>query len=130
MALLCIVLTTATTAFAATGWYLLIPLISDFDEYAPYLQGYKILDAKPLSQWAQQGSYDSAAECEATKNALLLAEQGHYSLNNEDYIKALGSHENPTTLKFMRWTTEKANANVDALTASRCIKSDDPRLGE
>ena len=123
-------LATAQPASAAAGWYLLVPPISDFDERAPYLQGYKIFDAKPLSQWAQQGAYDSASECEAVKDAHLMVEHNFYSKSSEDYIKAIGAKEDSAMLKHMRWTSERGNANVNALTASRCIKSDDPRLGK
>lgn len=130
MALVFLALATAPSASAASGWYLLISPISDFDERAPYLQGYKILDAKPLSQWAQQGAYDSASECEAVKNSLLMTEHNFYSKSSEDYINAVGANKDSAVLKHMRWTTERANANVDAWRASRCIKSDDPRLGK
>jgi hypothetical protein len=130
IALICIALASAPSAFAGAGWYLLIPPISDFDEHAPYLQGFKILDAKPLSQWAQQGAYDSASECEAVKNSLLMTEHNFYAKSSADYIKAVGANKDSAVLKHMRWTTERSNANVDAWMASRCIKSDDPRLGK
>jgi hypothetical protein len=128
--LIFVALVTAPSASAASGWYLLVPPSSDFNERAEYLQGYKILDTKPLSQWWQQGAYDSASECEAVKNTLLMTEHSFYSKSSEDYIKAVGANKDSAVLKHMRWTSEKANANVDAWTASRCIKSDDPRLGK
>lgn len=129
-ALIFIALVTAPSASAASGWYLLVPPRSDFNESAEYLQGYKILDTKPLSQWWQQGAYDSASECEAVKNTLLRTEQNLYSMSNQDYIKAVGTNKDSAALKFMRITTEAAHANADAWTGSRCIKSDDSRLGK
>jgi hypothetical protein len=125
-----VALVIAPSASAASGWYLLVPPSSDFNEHAEYLQGFKILDTKPLSQWWQQGAYDSASECEAVKNTLLMTEHSFYSKLSENYIKAVGENKDSAVLKHMRYTTERANANVDAWTASRCIKSDDPRLGK
>lgn len=129
-ALIFVALVTAPSAFAASGWYLLVPPRSDFNESAEYLQGYKILDTKPLSQWWQQGAYDSASECEAIKNTLLGTEQILYSMTSQDYIKAVGTNKDSAALKVMRITTEAAHANAYAWTASRCTKSDDSRLGK
>ena len=128
IAIIFVVFAAAPPAFAAGGWYLLVPPTSDYDEHAEYLQGYKILDTKPLSQWAQQGAYDSALECEAVKDSLVRVEHNFYSKNSMDYIKAIGAKEDPAMLKHMKRTSERSNANVDALSAARCIKSDDPRL--
>jgi hypothetical protein len=125
-----VALVTAPSASAATGWYLLVPPSSDFNEHAEYLQGFKILDTKPLSQWWQQGAYDSASECEAAKNTLLMTEHIFYSKLDENYIKAIGENKDSAVLKHMRYTAERANANVDTWTASHCIKSNDPRLGK
>jgi hypothetical protein len=113
---------------AGTGWYLLVPPSSDYDEHAQFLQAYTILDMKPLYQWAQQGAYDSASECEAVRNSLLMVEHRFYAKSSEDYVQAIGANKDPAVLTHMRRTTERSNANVDAFTASRCIKSDDPRL--
>lgn len=125
-ALLCTVL----SASAGNGWYLLVPPTSDYDEHSKYLQGYKIQDSKPLGQWSQQGAYDSASECEAVKNSLLLAEQKVFSMNSAGYLNALGSKKDVAVLKMMRLATERSNANVDALGLSRCVKTDDPRLSK
>ncbi len=57
---------------AAGGWYLLIP---PHNERSPV----KILEGEPLSKWTQQGAYDSASECEATRAALLRVEQNSFS---------------------------------------------------
>jgi hypothetical protein len=118
----------APPSFAGAGWYLLVPPTSEYDERAAFLSGIKILSAQPLSKWSQQGAYDSASECEEVRNALTATAQNLYSRNSADYIKAVGANEKPYLLKHMRWTTERSNANVDALIASRCVESNDPRL--
>jgi hypothetical protein len=118
----------APPSFAGAGWYLLIPPTSEFDEHAAFLSGFKTLDAQPLSKWWQQGAYDSASECEAVKNALLMAEKNLYARYSADYINAVGANKAPYMLNHMRWTTERTNANVNAFASSRCIKSDDRRL--
>jgi len=81
-----------------------------------------------MSQWGQQSAYDSASECEAVKNSLLMVEQRVYSLSSEAYRKAVGAGTDPVVLKMQRFLTETNNANVWAFMASRCIRSDDPRL--
>lgn len=123
-----ILLAVATSPWAADGWYLLIPPWSDYDEHAPFLSGYKILDNKPLSQWRQQGAYDSALECEAARNSILMVEQRVSSLSKEDYFKALGAGRDSVVVEAHRHITETNSANVIAFMASRCIRSDDPRL--
>lgn len=126
---LCLVfLTVADVAVAANGWYLLVPPRSEYNERTAFLNGYRILDDKPLSQWAQQGAYDSASDCEGARNSLTIAEHRTYSLSSEAYIKAVGAGTDAGALKMQRFVTETNNANVSALMASRCIRSDDPRL--
>jgi hypothetical protein len=119
----------ASTSWAASGWYLLVPPRSEYNESAEYLRGYKILDSKPLSLWAQEGAYDSALECEAVRNNLLMVEHSFYDKSSQEYIKAIGAGTDPAILKHRRFISEMANANADAFRASRCIRSDDPRLG-
>lgn len=123
------ILLTATPAWAAGGWYLLVPPRNTYDEHAQFLSGYKILDNKPLSEWAQVAAFDSASDCEATRSALTLAEQNIYHLDLNDYQKAIGERKAPEILSFQRYNTEVHNANISAYSASRCIRSDDPRLG-
>ena len=126
---LCVILLIfATSLRAGDGWYLLIPPRSEFNERADYLSGYKILDNKPLPQWGQQGGYDSASVCEAVKHNFLMAEQRVYASSSEAYVKAIGERTDPVALKMQRLRTEASNANVLAFMASRCIRSNDPRL--
>jgi hypothetical protein len=116
------------TAGAGGGWYLLIPPRSSFNEHEAFLRGFKILDSKPLSEWGQEGAYDSAAECEAAKSSHVGVEQRYYEKSAEAYRKDLGANTDPVALKLQRYFTENANATVDAYLASRCVRSDDPRL--
>lgn len=126
---LCVILLLyATPLWSADGWYLLIPPRSEFNERADFLSGYKILDNKPLPQWGQQGAYDSASECEAVKHNFLMAEQRAYASSSQSYVKAVGEQTDPVVLRVQRFGTEARNANVLAFMASRCIRSNDPRL--
>jgi hypothetical protein len=121
-------LTAILRASAANGWYLLIPPRSNFNEGAEFLSGYKILDDKPLSEWAQYSAYDSASECETARNVLVKAESSIYQSSLARYLKVVGEQTDPAVLSIQRLSTEASNANVSAYTASRCIRSNDPRL--
>ena len=121
--LVSLLLVAAPSIFAAGGWYLLIPPRDNNDLL-------KVLDTKPLSQWQQQGAYDSASACEEVKNALLAAERNFYSRSSRDYGNALSAKESQPTLMMKESAMKHSNANAEALEASRCIKSDDPRLGK
>ena len=111
------------SVYAVTGWYLLIPPRDNNDSL-------KILDSKPLSQWVQQSAYESASECEAVKNSLLKVESDYYYGASKRYGNALREKRDAAALLVMKSATETSNANINALTASRCIKSDDPRLSK
>lgn len=123
-------LSIAISASAESGWYLLVPPTSEYNEHADYLKGFNILDGQPLAQWSQQSAYDRASECEAAKARLILANQNLYSKSSEDYIKAIGEKKDADILKMMRSSTESKNAIVKASIASRCIKSDDATLSK
>ena len=123
-----ILLAGATSPGTADAWYLLIPPESKYDERADFLSGYKIMDTEPLSRWARQGAYVSAAQCEAARNRLLLAEERVFSLSSEAYIKAGGAGTDSLVLNTQRFLTETKNADLLAVRASRCIRSDDPGL--
>ncbi|MDB5985127.1 MAG: hypothetical protein JWR16_180 [Nevskia sp.] len=119
---------TSPMLLAAGGWYLFIPPRSSYDGHADYLRGYTILDSKPLSQWTQDSAYDSAAECEAVKSSNYLAEHNFHAKAAADYIAAQSTNKQPVVLEALRSGSEISNANVNAWAASRCVKSDDPRL--
>ncbi|SRR6266508_5463605 len=113
----------APPLLAAGGWYLFIPPRSDHDVL-------KVIDAEPLSKWTQQGAYDSASECEAVKNALLTVEHNSYSDTQRRYGLAQSGKKDPAELAVIHSALENYRSNYDGLAASRCIKSDDPRLGK
>jgi hypothetical protein len=135
-----VVIAVANLAAASGGWYLLIPPRSEYNERATFLSGFRILTEEPLSRWLQEGAYDSAADCEGAKAALTLVEHRSFELSADEYRKSLsadpkalgrgadGEWFNVTLAKHKRFTAENYNASVDALSAARCIRSDDPRL--
>jgi hypothetical protein len=49
VSLLVIVFVVAAPSLATSGWYLLVPPRSEYNERAECLSGYKILDDKPLA---------------------------------------------------------------------------------
>jgi len=81
-----------------------------------------------LSQWSQQGAYDSAAECEVSQQNSLSIEHSIYAKSSEAYVNAVGAATDPVVLKAQRYLVETHNAAVSAFMASRCIAGDDPRL--
>lgn len=117
----------ATPLWAVGGWYLLTPPISEYNEGATYLSGYTILVNKPLSQWVQQGAFDSASDCEAVKDSRTRVEQDIFYKSHDAYRESLGRTDQ-VVLKAQRLLTEGHNAKYSALWDSRCIRSDDPRL--
>ncbi len=91
------------TVWAAGGWYLLVPPLSACDKTQPYRNGYRILASTPLSQWGQEGAYDTAETCEAIKNTLLRVEQRVYEKTSQEYVRLVGSAKtDPAVLAFQR----------------------------
>ena len=116
-------LAVAQPVFAAGGWYLLVPPRSDQNPL-------KVLDGEPLSKWTQQGAYDSASECEAVKNALLNVERSSYYDSQRRLGSAQSERKDPAAIVVIQSAFENYRANYDGLSASRCIKTDDLRLGK
>jgi len=114
-------LVSATSTFAAEGWYLLIPPRDGRDPL-------KVLDSAPLSQWQQQGAYASASECDGVKNTLLTTERTFYRGAARRYADALSAREAQPTLMVIESSMRNSNANIEALEAGRCVTSNDPRL--
>jgi hypothetical protein len=84
-----------TAALVLVGWYLLAP---------PALKGGGGYDPDaPLNRWINEGSYDSAADCEAFRTSIIEAASGHIAKQQAHYIQSY----------FL---------------LSVCIASDDPRL--
>ena len=123
VALVLAALAVAQPVFAAVGWYLLVPPRSDQNPL-------KVLDREPLTKWTQQGAYDSASECEAVKNALLNVERSSYYDAQRRLDSAHSERKDPATIVVIQSAFENYRANYDGLSASRCIKTDDARLGK
>jgi hypothetical protein len=120
-----VLLLAAQSASAMGGWYLLLPPTNEAEVHGEYA----VLDAKPLSQWTQEAAYDSAVECEVTKTSLLDSAQKFHALSAAEYAKARDAKGNQSGLGMLKSTAERSHAYIKVRAASRCIKSDDPRLG-
>ena len=83
------------TALALAGWYLMIP-----PGEVPNVDA-------PLSQWLQVGSYDTARECKAERDAWTAK------------VSSLDKHAKPNA----QWSAIKTRSFNQL-----CIASDDPRL--
>jgi len=121
-------LTGMSGAGAARWWYLAVPPRSDYDEHAPFLRAYRILDDKPLSEWKLAGIFDSVFNCEARRNKLTLTEHRLYFDDLGEYLKAQKEATAPELLRYERYTTEAHRANHSAYAASRCVPTEDPEL--
>ncbi|MBI2359013.1 MAG: hypothetical protein HYV04_08940 [Deltaproteobacteria bacterium] len=125
---LIIAMSTAVPVSAGTGWYLLKPPLregvtddeilrrfpqwrtatkEELHEIAPEVMG--DWDA-PLHRWTHEGSFDTAAECEAVRIRLMKAAKAEEPEFRKKY---------PDGYPTLRTTL---------LRESRCIASDDPRL--
>jgi hypothetical protein len=99
-------LLTLSTPVYAAGWYLLTPPVTDRGNA---LIGGRTFDPDaPLSLWRNQGSYDSAVECEAWK---VRPEFFHAPMGMSPIEAA--------------WVQENF---AQILTYAKCTASDDPRL--
>lgn len=108
------------SAGSTGGWYLFIPP-QEYNEQAAFLYRFEILDDAPPSQWKQQGAYDSASECEANKQKLLMTA----NRRSTESMKKIRNKDRAPVSTFLE---EKDLADAIALDASRCVRSDDPRL--
>lgn len=116
-------------AQAAGWWYLVVPPRSDYDEHAPFLSGYKVLESRPLSQWKLGGIFDSILHCVARRDSLALTEHRLYTEVLGVYLKEERAPTDPELLRYDRYTAEVHNANYSAYSASRCVSSQDFKFG-
>jgi hypothetical protein len=128
VALAAAVVLTHEAAWAEKSWYLLVPPLSKYDEASKYLEGYKVLTSEPLSKWNHAASYDTAVECETDKSTRTLVEGNRYEATTQEHRRLISANAAENQLKLQRLIVERANAQLSALGASRCIASDDPRL--
>ena len=118
-----------SSAWAAGWWYLIVPPRSGYDEHAPFLSGYRILDSEPLAVWKLGGVFDSILHCVARRDAFALAEHRAYTEDLGAYLKAQREPTEPELLRYERYTTEVHHANTSASSASRCVSSRDFKFG-
>ncbi len=80
-----------------------MPPLSAYDKPQPYRNGYRVLTSTPLSQWGQEGAYDTAETCEAIKNTLLRVEQRVCEKTSQEFMRLVGSAKtDPAVLDFQR----------------------------
>jgi hypothetical protein len=94
------------TALALVGWYLMVPPLSDTG-----------IDAQvPMAQWNISGSYDTASDCEASKNRMddMLRDPTQVARIKAEALK-----------EGKDWDPHRAIARSEA---SKCVATDDPRL--
>jgi hypothetical protein len=124
-------LATVPVAYAASGWYLLVPPQSRYNPDVPIAKGHQVFLNAPLSQWDQDSAYDSAAACQKRQTAMIDEAMSMFDRASTWYAKALkaaNGKADPDGLKSLRKNAAWDSAYVTRATYSRCIKSDDPRL--
>lgn len=93
-----------------------------------------VLHQSPLSQWRQQGTYDSAKECEATRREVQTRDDRVHSTITNQYMESeRNAGESPTSANLalrdgMKTLYKGSAVESELTTASRCVASDDPRL--
>ena len=116
-------------ALAAGGWYLMLPPLSKYDESAPFLKAYKVLQSEPISKWSQAAAFDKASQCESEKLACASSFWSAFVRSQKNYQEMLGLHDvDKGSLAFERQITEQYRADTDQYAFGLCIASDDPRL--
>ncbi|GEM_PF-5210640 len=96
----------APAAFAAGGWYLLVPPVG--------IHG-RVLDGKPLSAWRQVFAFDSALSCENAMTSLIEVDGEVLTQTEKDPRSQID-------------LVKSRRARYEAAQEGRCISADDPRL--
>jgi hypothetical protein len=109
-------------------WYLMGPRKSRYDAAAPYLQGFKILSNRALSEWELFDAFDSREECEVIRDSLRRVEESTYNKLAVDYLQMTGQQPEAPMLSFKRFSVEMSYAAAKAYMASRCVGRGDPGL--
>jgi hypothetical protein len=117
-----------SATWAARTWYLVVPPRSDYDERAPFLSGYKILEDTPLSEWGLAGIFESVVNCVAKRDRLVSTEHKLYLDNLGEYLKSQRHRTEPELLRYERYATEVHHSHHMAYSASRCVSTEDLRL--
>ncbi len=117
-----------SATWAARSWYLVVPPRSDYDEHAPFLRGYKILENTPLSEWGLAGIFNSVVDCVAKRDLLALSEHRLYLDNLGEYLKSQAERTAPELVRYERYAAEVHHSHHMAYSASRCVSTEDLRL--
>lgn len=120
------VLLIAHIAEAGCGWYLMLPLQTDYNKNALYFEAIKILEKAPISKWEQEGGYDSSNACELMKDKHIQRAQLTYAKSFDEFRRLDDLDVKGTDAK--RIAVEHDHANHARYLAARCIASDDARL--
>ncbi len=103
-------------ASGAGGWYLVMPPFK-LEQTRPVLVGAYLFEAA-LRDWEQLRAFDTATACEHAKRE-------EWEKQREVWLSAKDQQPRTAALEHL---TESTLARLDALGASQCIASDDPRL--
>ncbi len=118
LALVALVLLDEPRMGGGRGWYLLMP----HDEKG------RVLVDQPLPKWKHIGSYDTAEACEADKALRFRLETRVYESALDDFWRASRAGASRAELKDKQWSVENTGMLWEAVSWSRCVASDDPRL--
>jgi hypothetical protein len=117
-----------SATWAARSWYLVVPPRSDYDERAPFLSGYKILEDTPLSEWGLAGIFENVVNCVAKRDLLTLTEHKLYLDDLGKYLKSEAERTEPELVRYERYAAEVHYSHHMAYSASRCVPTEDPGL--
>jgi hypothetical protein len=109
-------------ALALVGWYLIEPI--------PDRDG-KLLYEAPLTYWEQEGSFDTAAECQREREwwTRELERIEQKERKKSEAQKEREETEMDAMSKSQPGTARKSRGlGLKAADAAKCIASDDPRL--
>lgn len=109
----------ASPGWAGGGWYLLMP---HDDEKG------RVLVHQPLPKWKHIGSYDTAEACETDLAVRIRVEARVHSSALDDFWRASQAGASLDELKNKQWSVDNSGVLLEALAASHCLASDDPRL--
>jgi hypothetical protein len=98
-------------ALAGQGWYLLTP---PWSKWPTETETGRVDSSAPLSQWGQDGAFETAQECERERNAAKVKSvatlQGYPDKDRDNILYKLQVMSTASTI------------------SGRCIATDDPRL--
>jgi hypothetical protein len=107
-------------AIALMGWYLMLPPIVQGPVTNPKCQqGYRADASLPLSGWTVDTAFDTAKECEATRD------QAHDEVRHDQTEEHL-SREGLSAEQLSSLCAHRVR--LEQLAQATCVSTDDPRL--